>query len=142
MQANIRIEGLTAAIQRFKSAGGKIPSRSTKKALRASSKPVIAAAKVNAPRETGALRRAMSAKEKSYRSGKYQLAIVGPKNFKYASGRNPGKYGHLVELGHRSRNGGFVAARNFLGLSARQAYPAALRIYELYFRANIIKDFS
>lgn len=49
-------------------------------------------------RETGTLRRSITGKVITYSSG-VVIMLVGPRRRKYANGRNPANYAHLVELG-------------------------------------------
>jgi hypothetical protein len=90
-------------------------------------KPMIADAKSRAPKRTGALKRSMGVVLRHYPNTNTFLAVVGPQNMRVVqvsgkAGRkrlrkanstdeqedviNPGKYGHLVEFGHVSANGG------------------------------------
>ena len=84
-----------------------IQRRVLRKAVTAASKPVLAAAKAKAPRETDLLLKSLGRKTKTYRSSGVAVAIVGPRE---GFGRevevngevqiqDPIFYAHLVELG-------------------------------------------
>lgn len=83
-------------------------------AMAVAAKPIVQAAKSNAPVETGALRRSISAVVKRYpRAGKV-MALIGPAHGYFRGGKrlkpgsnyrgadSPTKYAHLVEFGHMS----------------------------------------
>lgn len=161
LKLDMRLEGLGQALAKFKNAGNKIPVRSMKKAMRAGSEPVKAATKDASPVETGALKKSMTIGARSYRRGAYLLGVVGPRFFKYKSGRSPAYYAHLVEQGHRiaiggtlnrmrrkkfklgtGRIGGFVSGRGFMRQAAKQVFPRALRAFESAMRTNILGDFQ
>lgn len=121
----------------------KLPEETQKKvmavALRRATGPLIAAAKANVPRRTGALRDSIAAVvKKGSRGGSY--VVVGPARGYFSGGKRLGKgesakgadapanYGHLVEFGHHAVSPGkgtsrrkktantirFIAARPFL----------------------------
>lgn len=153
----MRMDGLSKALARLRGAKKKIPARSMKKALRVAATPVIDGARRWAPRQTGKLKQSMSVRMKSYRRGQIILSVIGPKHFKYANGKNPGNYGHLVELGHNIVRGGRlsrgttigtgrivgqVQPRRFMKRSSRASLPVAAKRFEMSLRLNVLKDFS
>lgn len=96
-------------------------------AMQRAAKPMIASAKSMAPKRTGALRRSIDAKVVEYKKDGVIVGIIGPKNMrvveeegkggrkrlrkavagdKQSKIKNPAKYAHLVEFGHRSVHGG------------------------------------
>ena len=73
-------------------------------------------------RGTGLLSRSIGKKRKIYRASGNTIVVVGVRmEFKRKAGgssqggfRNPSKYAHLVEFGHSTPGGGFVAPKPFL----------------------------
>lgn len=142
LKLTARIDGLGTAQRRIRGAVIKIPARSLKRAIRAGSKPLIASGKGWSPVDTGTLRKSMTMRAKSYRRGQRQLAIIGPRNRKYANGKNPNKYAHLVELGRSTPGGGRVAPNPFLRTAAAFAHAAAVREAQTSLRGSLPADFS
>jgi HK97 gp10 family phage protein len=105
----MRVEGLSKALKNLHELGGRIKNKGVRRALTAGSKVLVRAASSGAPKQTGTLAKAMIGKIKAYRRGAYLLAIIGAKSRKYANGRNPANYSHLVEFGHRIAVGGALA---------------------------------
>lgn len=128
---DMRLEGLGAALAKFKAAGNKIPVRSLKKALVAGGKPIEAKAKADSPVDTGTYKRAQTTKAKSYRRGAYLLAVIGPKNRKYANRKNPAKYAHFVERRHGT-----------MEKAARASFAQAQRAVATVISTNILGDFQ
>jgi HK97 gp10 family phage protein len=97
-------------------------------AVRSAASPLVKAAKAMAVTsvDTGALRKSIGFVVRKYKSGVNAVAVVGPRRGYYRNGRklgtkasrkgadSPAKYAHLVEHGHVSRNGSFVAGHPFL----------------------------
>jgi hypothetical protein len=142
LRLTARIDGLNVAQRRLRNATTKIPARSLKRAIKAGSKPLVASGKVWSPVDTGTMRKAMTMRAKSYRRGQRQLAVIGPRNRKYANGKNPNKYAHLVELGRNTPGGGRVAGNPFLRTAAQFAKSAAVREAQTSLRGSLPADFS
>ncbi len=124
-------------------------------ALEAAAKPIVAAAKRIAPKETGALRKSITHALRKY--PKKTMVIIGPDRNYYEGGKKvkpgqwrkgqdrPANYAHLVEFGHvkvarkkgtSRRKGtaqeiGFVAARPFLRPAVWQNEKAAAQAFEI-----------
>ena len=88
-----------------------LPERTQRKvlrpAVRAAAKPVVKAARQKVPKKTGALRKSLGTKVKTYTGSQSVVAIVGPRTgFRTVddNGRanDPARYGHLVELGTKN----------------------------------------
>jgi hypothetical protein len=101
----MQVQGLTKALANLKALGGRIKNKGIRRALKAGSLPVVRIANSQAPRDSGLLAKSHIHKIKSYRRGAVLVSVIGPKNRKYASGKNPGKYSHLVHDGHKNRGG-------------------------------------
>ena len=72
------------------------------KALRAASKPVIAAIRQEVPVETGSLKKSVGLKLRTYKGNSTRVSIIGARVKAYATDRgkrNPAYYAHLVEFG-------------------------------------------
>lgn len=68
--------------------------------------PMVDAAQRNAVRDTGTLKNSIGFRVKPYKRRGNVFAVVGPRRgFKGPDGRDPAKYGHLVEFGHTTKNG-------------------------------------
>lgn len=102
---NYKVEGLDDLLKTLSGMSSQLQGNAMSKALRAGSKPVLAAARRTVPQRTGALKKSLGVKvsRKGY-------AVIGPrKGFKSKAldkiraqhGENiePANYAHLVELG-------------------------------------------
>ncbi|MEM8873667.1 MAG: HK97-gp10 family putative phage morphogenesis protein [Planctomycetota bacterium] len=100
---------------------GQLGEKSVRKAARAGvaagSTPISREARSRANRESGALKRSMGKRTKSYRSG-VVVATVGPRrgvSFEYqGERRTPAHYAHLVNNGHRNRDGSHTPGSHFM----------------------------
>lgn len=142
LRLTARIDGLNVAQRRLRGASIKIPARSLRRAVKAGSKPLIASGRAWSPINTGTMKRSMTVKQKSYRRGQRQLAVIGPRNKKYANGKNPNKYAHLIELGRNTPGGGRVAPNPFLRTAAAFGQVAAVREAQTSLRGSLPADFS
>lgn len=71
-----------------------------RRSMQFASTPVNKSAKRNVSVDTGALKRSIGKKVKTYRQSGTTAVIIGPRTgFNTEEGRNPTKYAHLVELG-------------------------------------------
>lgn len=139
MKVNIQIEGLEELKQRTDNLSKRRMSGIVRNAVTFGATPIAQAARRLVPQDTRQLRKSLAKKVKSY--GATAIAIVGvskegfkalvrSRKEKRMVLRNPVKYAHLVEKGHRiailgklSRKGrkgtgaaaGFVAPRPFIG---------------------------
>lgn len=110
----IKLEGVDDLVRRVNAL---VPKARTavKRGLRKASKPIVAAAKAGAPRETGSL---AAAQDSIVREGRTLYAVIGAKRGKKsaarkraeASGRRlePANYAHLQERGVRPHSLGKV----------------------------------
>lgn len=98
---SMKLEGVDEAAKRLDSADRKIRKRVVRKAVRAGAAPYVKAVKRDAPVDTRELKKSLTQKVKSYRSGATIVSVVGARNRRSPSGRNPAKYLHLVEGGTR-----------------------------------------
>jgi hypothetical protein len=76
---NITLSGLPATVRKLQALPDKIQRRAVGKAVRAGTRPLVIAARKNAPRSTGIFRASLDVKIKSYKSGTVQIGIVGQK---------------------------------------------------------------
>lgn len=102
----MQMQGLGKALENLREVDKRVARKVLPKGIRAGAKVLAKVAKAEAPVDTGTLRKSMWTRVKSYQGGKRVQAIVGPRRFKYANGKNPANYAHLVELGHRVANRG------------------------------------
>lgn len=103
-------------------------------------RPIAAATKANARVRTGALQDSIIIKGVKFEKNGFGMALVGVDRGYFVGGRRiarakvkdakgvvdrPSKYAHLVEFGHVSRGGGFVAPRPFIRPGVIEGSPAA-----------------
>ncbi len=103
-----------------------VEARVMSDAVKIAAKPIVNAVKAKAPRDTGALRKSITAIVKRYPKAGKVMAIIGPDKDYYGGGRRvkdsgskrgadrPSKYAHLVEFGHYS-----AAATGFSPITAK-----------------------
>lgn len=126
----INIKGDKKLIKKLKELGNpKLAKRILKKAINAAARQVVKAARQNVDSDTGALKKAITAK------------VVG-KNFNYTAivgadtaavsedGGEPANYDHLVEYGFQHESGVNVPARSFLRKGFEAAAPQAQKMLE------------
>ena len=101
-----QMQGLGKALENLREVDRRCARKVLPKSVRAGAKVLARAAKEEAPVDTGTLSKSMWTRVKSYNGGKRVQSIVGPRRMKYANGKNPAKYAHLVALGHRVANRG------------------------------------
>lgn len=98
----VRIDGLKDTLRALDDLGGKLRGRVLRKALQASQKPLVQAARARVPVRTRTLRKSLGAKVKIYREG-HGVAVTGPRVSIVGEYRGrkvrPAKYAHLVEHG-------------------------------------------
>jgi len=141
----MKIVGLDKYLAALKALEKKVRNKAVKAALKAGLKPLVAAAKANAPQDTGTLKKAIGDKSKSYRGGLSQIVMVGARvgqarqitrvftkrgqqKFKLArvkgkaqkgtEVRDAAKYLHLVESGRKAvfpKKGSYLAFRDKQG---------------------------
>lgn len=109
-----------------------VESRVMGDAVQVATKPIVQAARSNAPVDTGALRRSITSVVRRYpRAGKI-VGIIGPSKDFFQSGKRlkktanrqgadrPANYAHLVEFGHLSALGTGRRAKDAKGKSVRK----------------------
>lgn len=100
-------------------------------ASRKAMKPMLAAAKANAPKDTGALRRSLTVKRRRSPKDK-PVHVVGPrKDATGKDGRKPVKYAHIVEWGRAAgKDGkGAMAGTRFLTRAFESTSEQVLRLF-------------
>jgi HK97 gp10 family phage protein len=102
---DVKIEGVEELGNAVKKLGKRIRADIGREALVSALTPLVNAAKRHAKksRDTGALESSIGFRVKPYKRNAGFFAVVGPRRgFNGPDGRNPIKYGHLVEFGHYS----------------------------------------
>jgi HK97 gp10 family phage protein len=110
-----RLEGVEKALKALGDVSRTVRNKVLRKAVNASSRVVLAAAKSLVPRGTGMLRRSLAVRVQTYRASGKVVGIIGPRTGTSGSGakrkqtsfgakmaqtgQNPAKYAHLVEFG-------------------------------------------
>ena len=101
MQIQGKIEGIEQLVRNLNSLGSTKARAVSRRALTSASSEPLKVAKKNAPKQTGLLKKSLGKKVKTYRGTGTTYVAIGPRQgFKDpATGRDPVKYAHLVELG-------------------------------------------
>lgn len=110
-----KLEGVEKAIHSLDGLGRTLRNKILRKAVNASARIMLKAARSLAPRGTGLLKKSLGVRIKTYQKSGAVVAIIGPRTgFKKtrqgktltafgkkmkASGQNPTKYVHLIEFG-------------------------------------------
>jgi HK97 gp10 family phage protein len=118
-QPTIKVEGAKELIANLKRADKKIQKRVLTNAIKASGKPIIKAARSNAPIRTGTLAKSLGSKAKSYNKGNTKAIIIGPRasivDGYQGKVIRPVNYAHLVEKGFNNvKAGAFIQGTNFI----------------------------
>lgn len=94
-----KVEGLERTLLNIALLKGSKVRSLSRRALQTASSTPLKRAKQLAPKETGQLRKSLGKKSKNYDSA--SVVIIGPRVgfMNAATGRNPVRYAHLVELG-------------------------------------------
>lgn len=85
--------------------------------------PTIEAARAAAPVETGGLRDSIGGVLRKYRRGLMLMFVIGPRWGFGKDGREPARYGHLVEFGH-------IQVAKIFGTSLRKGTAIAMGFVE------------
>ncbi len=97
------VEGLEDILGALRALEKRMRSAGIDRALRAASKPMVAAIRQEVPVETGSLKKSIGLKLRTYK-GKSRVSIIGARVKAYQTElgkRNPAYYAHLVEFGVR-----------------------------------------
>ena len=97
-----KVSGLDDLVGELQALEKRIVKGGVDKALRAASKPVIAAIRQEVPVESGALKKSIGLKLKTYGGRTRRVSMIGARSkvtFYGNEKRNPAYYAHLVEFG-------------------------------------------
>lgn len=122
-----KIEGLELLLfnlQQLRSSKARSVNR---RALQSAASLPLKAAKRRVPKDTGQLRKSLGKKSKTYRDTGTSVVIIGPRvGYKDpATGRNPVKYAHLVELGTVR-----LQARPYLRPALQETHSQVINVYQ------------
>lgn len=121
----------------------RVASKGNKAAVTAGAKPIVKAAKNKAPKESGALRKAMGSKVKTYKAdaGTSAVAVIGARRNVTADykgkPRVPSRYIHLVDKGTK-----YIKGDNFLEQAYEEEKNAALEAMKGKFKEVIEREAS
>jgi len=96
-----QVEGLGDILASLRLLEKRIVNGGVSKALRAASKPIVEAMRAEVPVETGALKKSIGLKLRTYK-GKRRVSVIGARKRPYQTPlgkRVPANYAHLVEFG-------------------------------------------
>ena len=97
-----QVTGLDDLVGQLQALEKRIVKGGVDKALRAASKPVVAAIRQEVPVETGSLKKSIGLKLRTYKRNSSRVSIIGARSKAYQTDkgkRNPAYYAHLVEFG-------------------------------------------
>lgn len=98
----MQLTGDVQLMRRFKELPAKLQKKHGRRGVAKAARIVVKAAKANAPKRSGQLKKSLGYRPKTYKSGVF--AIVGPrKGFRIninGKPHDPAKIAHLVEMGH------------------------------------------
>ena len=110
-----------------------IVRRAMKDALLKAATPGVKSARAAAPKESGALKKSIGKRGLTYNKTQTAFVKVGPKEQTSVQHggqvRRPAKYAHLVEFGHKARDGSTVAPRPFMRTAFEGEKEQMKRIY-------------
>lgn len=122
----------------------KVQRKVTRRAVTKAATPIVKAARTKAPRDSGALAKAINKKIKTYTGTQTVVAIIGPDTktqVQYkGKTRRPAYYAHLAHDGHITATGEHVPGNPFLRNAAEEQKPAALQTLKTEMGAGIIKE--
>jgi HK97 gp10 family phage protein len=123
-----KLHGLEQTIKNLNSLGSTKARAVSRRALTSASSEPLKVAKQLVTKDTGQLKKSLGKKTKTYRNSGTTVVIIGPRvGFMDAStGRNPVKYGHLVELGTKR-----ARAKPFLRPALAQTKDSVIRNYSV-----------
>lgn len=107
----------------------KVQRRVIRKAVNAAATPVVKQLRRNLPKDTGALKRAVSKKVITTKDKTLITGLVGWDRKKEYAGKKGSRYAHLVENGYISRDGKFVPGKYPL----RKAFESTKTMREAQF---------
>ncbi|MEM6560039.1 MAG: HK97-gp10 family putative phage morphogenesis protein [Planctomycetota bacterium] len=114
----LHLQGDRALQKALRKLGDKAARKVSRSAVSAAATPVAKAARRNAPKESGLLRKSIGRRVRTYTERGTVIALVGPRrNFSgehEGERRVPANYAHLVENGHLAPDGSFVPPKPFL----------------------------
>lgn len=156
-----RLEGVEQSLKNLQEMTRTVRNKILRKAVNASSKVVLDAARQLVPSSTGLLKKSLAVRVQTYRASGVVVGIVGPrtgyqktrqgkkitsfgKKMK-AAGQNPSKYAHLIEFGHnlaRPKGNliGYVRARPFLRPAFDQNKSSVIALMEQRITEEIEKE--
>lgn len=102
---DIEITGESDMADALRSLPARISKEAAFDALVIAVQPLIAAARANAPVDSGSLQQSIGLRLVRYKKGMQLFAVVGPRRGFGKGGREPANYAHLVEFGHRINRG-------------------------------------
>ncbi len=117
----LEIKGLDELRRKFSRLPERIQKNSLRKAVNAGADPMLSKVRQTANRKSGALKKAMKKKVKTYRKSGTVVALIGADKSFVRDGNKPANYLHLVEDGHiDAKTGRFIPGSHFM----RNAYNA------------------
>ena len=134
---NMSMTGNAELDRRLRLLPDKLQSRVVKKGIRAAGKPILKTAKARVPVETGALKKSLGTKLKTYRHSGNSVLIIGPRtDDRYTKGeRKPHKYAHLVERGTKH-----IPAVPFMRFAFMSQQDTAKREFQKKLEVDVEKE--
>lgn len=131
--SDVTIIGMDEVLKKLKILPERVQKNVLVGAIRASTKPIIKEARALVPKNTGTLRKSITAKKRrSHDKNIIQFSI-----YPSTSGKNNGWYGRFVEFGTEN-----MAAKPFMRPSFESAGEDSLKVAKDYMRKRIDKEIA
>ncbi|HEV2294091.1 MAG TPA: HK97-gp10 family putative phage morphogenesis protein [Tepidisphaeraceae bacterium] len=128
----------------FNTLGERVQRRVLRSAVNAAGTPVLKAARRNAAKESGTLKKALGKKVKTSKDKKAVTAIIGPRRGVTGTYRGkvrkPSRYAHLVEKGFIDEHGNHVPAQPFLRPALEETQAEAVGVMGVKLAAGIVRE--
>lgn len=130
----------------FKTLGERVHRKLLRQAVNVAATPVVKAAKQNAKKESGLLKKSLGKKIVTNTKRQSVTAIIGPRRdvtgtYK-GKVRKPSRYAHLVEKGHIDQAGRYIPAQPFLNPALASTQSQSLGILQSKLADGVVKEAS
>lgn len=143
-KAGLQLFGDKALKRTFERMGERVQRKLLRQAVSAAATPVNKAAKQNAAKESGLLKKSLGRKLVTNKRRQSVTAIIGPRRnvvgeYK-GKPRKPSRYSHMVEKGFIDRSGKFVPPQPFLAPGMASTQRQAVGIMRDKLAAGVVKE--
>lgn len=144
MGSGMELFGSKELQRTFDQLGERVQRSVLRSAVSAAATPITRAAKANAARESGLLKRSLAKKIVTNKKRQSVTAIIGPR--RSVSGtykgklRKPSRYAHLIEKGWIDKAGRFHAPQSFLRSAYEQTQGQVVSVMQDKLAAGVAKE--